>query len=263
MATTTRPGSRAGAQRGHRLGGPRPGGRRVRGHDRAPAALALPARRERRDGGVGRRVGRPGRREHHAGRGAGAGVADRDPGLPQPPLQRGGQQRVRAERARRRRTSRPGLRRARPPRAAPGCPPCCGRPRSAAAARRRTGAVRPSGGRQRAERLGERRRAVVEERRPHVERPGALPGRPPSSSLTVAAARGSREPCATATSGGETAAGSGNRPCGGGRGSLRRGCRTRSCPSLPTGRSAGPRRPRPASCRSGSRSTGSRRRRAG
>ena len=84
-------------QRSHRLGRARVRCRRVGGDDGLPAALAGPLGRQRRDRRVRRRVGRPGRREDHAGGGALGGGVDGHAGLPQPPLQGGQEERVRAE----------------------------------------------------------------------------------------------------------------------------------------------------------------------
>ena len=259
MATTT--GPRAGSQGRDRLGRRGPGGRRVRGHDRAPAPVALPAGREVGDRRVGGRVGRARRREHHGGASAVGGGVDGDPGLAQAPLQGGQQQRVRAEGVGAADVDGGGRRRPRRrrPQAARECPTCCDTRRSAAAARRRTSARDRRHGRRRARPAPGGATARSGRGTPPARRPpppdasAARAATTPSSSLTVAAARGSFDPCATATSGGWPAADA----------KVRRGCRIRSCPSRPTGRTAGPRPPRPASCRYGSRSTGTRRRPAG
>ncbi len=142
-----------------------------------PAPIPLPAGREVGDRGIRGRVGRARRRQHHGGAGTIGGGVEGDPGLAQAPLQGGKQQRVRAEgvgaadvdggdaagRAGRGRKLRGNIRLAvirggqqqrhqddvRPARRAHAAPPAPG---------------------ERGQDAGQRRRAVVEERGPHVDR---------------------------------------------------------------------------------------------
>ena len=169
---TGRPGV---AQRSHRLSRARARRRRIGGDDGLPAALAGPLGRQGRDRRVRRRVRRPGRREHHAGRDALGGRVDGHAGVPQPPLQGGYEERVRAEGA-----------------CGDDVEVWVGRDGSRQLSGDVALAVVGRGQQQRqghapdsdiigrvarregGERLRQRRRAVVKERRPHVEAGGAV-----------------------------------------------------------------------------------------